>query len=1120
MRTLLLILAVSVVSLNAQSNPPLLLQKPALSRTHIAFVFAGDLWTVPREGGDARRLTTGVGAESNPVYSPDGSTIAFTGEYDGNVDVYLVPAAGGIPKRLTWHPGADAVLGWTPDGKRILFSSPRGSYAGFPQLFTTDTNGSFPDKLPLPWGWEAAYSPDAARLAYVPMRRAFTVWKGYRGGDTTPIWLADLSSSKIEKVPRDNSNDFNPLWVGDKVYFLSDRNGPVTLYSYDTRSRRVKEEVENAGLDFKSAGAGPDGIVIEQFGRLLLHDVRSGRTTPVAVTMAGDLAEVRERMVSVRTRLINPDLSPNAARAVFEARGEIVTVPAEKGDGRVITNTASVMERSPVWSPDGRTIAYFSDEASEYELHLAPQAGTGEVTKIKMPEPSFYRSPQWSPDSKYLAFTDARSRMWYLEVATRKFTQVDKDRYWAAGRGDWAPVWSPDSKWLAYSKRLANYMGAIHVYSLADAKARQLTDGLSDARDPVFDKDGKYLYFAASTDSGPSLQPDVGSGTRTVTNSIYLVVLAKDQPSPFAPESDEEKVADPAAADGQKPAADTQKPTEDTQKPATDAQKPAEGTQKPGAPSTAKPVEVKIDFDNISQRILAMPLPPRRYVELDAGRAGTLLAIEAPLPVPRQPAGLVVHRHDLRSRRTDVAASGVQFFKVSRNGEKMLMRQGDNWFIRNMPPAPPAGGGAPPTPPVAVPPTGGQLNTALEVRISPLAEWKQMYREAWRIERDFFYDANHHGLDMKTAEKRYAPFVDGIGSRADLNYLFAEMMGNVVVSHLNVGGGEQPEVRRVATGMLGADFAIENGRYRFARVFNGENWNPDARAPLTQPGVNVVAGEYLLEVNGRNLTSADNVYRFFEATAEKQVKLKVGSDPSGTGSREVTVVPVANEGRLRNLAWIEDNRRKVDQATGGRVAYVYLPDTAGGGQTNFTRYFFAQVGKQAVIVDERFNGGGQLATDLVEFMTRKLMSGVATRDGEDEIEPQGAIFGPKVMLINEFAGSGGDAMPWYFRKAGAGKLIGKRTWGGLVGRAGAPQLMDGGVVSAPSSAVWDPDESKWIAENTGVAPDIEVEHDPALVRQGRDPQLEKAIEHVLAELEKNPPKKLVRPPYPTYQTLR
>jgi tricorn protease len=1095
-----LFVIVCVAGLSADATPYLLLQKPTLSRTLIAFVYAGDLWTVPREGGDAQRLTSGAGTETNPIFSPDGSTIAFTGEYDGNVDVYTVPATGGVPKRLTWHPAPDTALGWSPDGKKILFSSNRDSYVGVLQLFTMDVNGSFPEKLPLPWGWEAAYSPDGARLAYVPMRRAFNVWKRYRGGDTTPIWLATLADSKVEKVPRENSNDYNPLWLAGKVYFLSDRNGAVSLFSYDTRAKQVKEEVKNnTGFDFKSIAGTADAIVVEQFGGLGLVDLKTGTLKPVPVRIAGDLPEVRARMVNVSTRLSNAHLSPNATRALFEARGEILTVPAEKGDPRIITHTPGVMERYPSWSPDGKTIAYFSDEAGEYALHLAPQTGIGDVTKIAMPEPGFYRSPEWSPDSKKIAFVDSHMRIWYIDVEQRKPVRVDKEPYWSNFSDDWIPVWSPDSKWLAYSTRLSNYLGAIRVYSLASGKATQITDGMSDAKDPVFDRDGKYLYFTASTDSGPSLQPDVGSFSRPVTRSIYLTVLAKDLPSPFAPESDEEKSVEPPKADEPKP------------------------EPRPAAPRTT---EVRIDFDNIGQRILSMPLPPRSYVSLQIGKPGVLFAIETQPPVPGQPPSMTVHRHDLKSRRTDVAVGGVRFFEVSQSGEKMLTRQANNWFIRNLPPPPPPAGG--PTPPAGGAPGGGpngagsgQLNTAnLELKIAPRDEWKQMFREAWRIERDYFYDPGYHGLNLRNAEERYAAFVEGIGSRADLNYLFAEMLGNLVVGHLGVGGGEQPDVKRVQTGLLGCDYKIENGRYRFARVYNGENWNPQATAPLTQPGVNVVAGEYLLSVDGRNLAASDNVYSFFEATVGKQVQIRVSADPSGTGARTVTVVPIANENRLRNLAWIEDNRRKVDQMTGGRVAYVYLPDTAFGGFTNFTRYFFAQVDKQAVIVDERFNGGGNLATDIIEFLNRKLLSSIATRDGGDEVEPQGAIFGPKVMLINEFAGSGGDAMPWYFRRAGVGKLIGKRTWGGLVGRAGSPPLMDGGFVAAPSSAVWDPDQSQWIAENVGISPDIEVEHDPEVVRQGHDPQLERAVQEILAELEKNPPKKLVRPKFPTYSTIK
>jgi tricorn protease len=1101
-----LVLLAAAPAETAGPGGPFLLQKPALSQTQIVFVFAGDLWTVPRAGGEAERLTSGPGFETNPVFSPDGSTLAFTGEYDGNVDVFTMPARGGVPRRLTWHPAADAALGWTPDGKRVLFTSNRNAYSRFSELYTAGLDGGLEEKLPLPMGFEAAFSPDGKRVAYVPLSRAFTAWKRYRGGQATPVWIANIADSAIEKVPREDSNDFNPIWAGDKIYFLSDREGPVKLFVYDPASKKVSRAFENTGLDLKSASAGPGAIVYEQFGGLGLYDLKTGQTSRVPVTVSGDMPEVRERYVAAGERLDAAGLSPNAARAVFQARGEIVTVPAEKGDPRNLTNTPATMERDPAWSPDGKTIAYFSDEAGEYMLHLKSQDGKGETVKIALGEkPTYYFSPRWSPDSMKIAYSDAHLGLWYVDIAAKKAVRVDKERIWGAMGA--ALSWSPDSKWLAYEKTLPNYMGAIYLYGLESGRSAQVTDGMSDARFPVFDADGKFLYFSASTDSGQAIQPDIHSMARPVTRSIYLAVLPKDEPSPFAPESDEEK--------GEEKKPDAAKPGDE--KP--DAKKPAAKPAEPAKEPEAKPksVAVKIDFDGILQRILAVPMPARNYVSLQAGKAGTLLAVEAPAALPGVGGapGTTVHRYDLKARRADVVTSGVGFFEIARNGEKYLYSQGGRWFIGALRPMPPAGAPAPP-PAAPAGPGATPLPTAgLQVRIDPIQEWRQMYREAWRLEREFFYDPEAHGYDLAAAEKRYAPYLENIFSRRDLNYLFAEMLGGIEVGHLGVGGGDMPAVRRVPTGLLGADYKVENGRYRFARVYNGENWNPQLRAPLTQPGVNVAAGDYLLAVNGRNLAGSDNVYSFFEDTAGKQVALKVGPSPDGRGSREVTVVPVPSEMTLRNYAWIEDNRRYVDKVTGGRVAYVYMPDTSFGGYTNFNRYFFAQVGKDAVIVDERFNGGGALATDIIEFLQRKLLSLVATRDGEDEVQPQGAIFGPKVMLINEFAGSGGDAMPYYFKAAGVGPLIGKRTWGGLVGRAGAPSLLDGGGVSAPTSGVWSPKDG-WIAENIGIAPDIEVEQDPALVRRGQDPQLDKAIEVVMSELAKSPPVKPKRPAFPDH----
>ncbi len=1063
------------------ADQPTLFRQPALSRTRIVFHYAGDLWSVPREGGEAYRLTSAPGQETGAAFSPDGKWIAFTGEYDGNVDVFLIPAEGGVPRRLTYHPGVDQAIGWTRDGKSVLIRSTRDSYTRFAKLYTLALDGVTPQELPLHMAEDGSFSPDGTHIAYMPLAPMFRTWKRYRGGTTTAVWIAALADSSIEKVPRNNSNDFSPMWIGDRVYFLSDRSGPFTLFYYDTKLKKVVQALPNDGFDVKSASAGPDAIVYEQFGSIYLFDLKTGKPKKVDITVNADLPEVRPRLEKVNTRINAAAISPTGVRAVFEARGEIFTAPAEKGDVRDLTNTPGAAEHDPAWSPDGKYIAYFSDASGEYELHVADHTGKGDVRKFRIGSPpAFYYNPLWSPDSKKIAFTDKRLNVAYLDLESGETVMVDTDKYDGPRRVERAE-WAPDSKWLAYTKQLRNTLRAVFLYSLEKKERFQITDGMSDATNPVFDREGKYLFFLASTNVGLNVGwRDMSAYFRPVTSSIYLAVLDKDLPSPLAPESDEEKAGDAA-----------KKP-----EPAKKDEKPAE----------KKPVTVKFDAANIEQRIIALPVPARNYVSLDAGKAGVLFYAEAPAPgaAGDGQGGVTIHKFDLKTRKSEKFLEGVRSAAFSANGEKVLYRKGQQWAIASTASAPKAGEGV-------------LKLDGMEARVEPRTEWRQMYREAWRILRDFFYDPSLHGVDVPATMKKYEPFLDAAGSRGDLNYLFSEMLGEFTCSHLSVGGGESPEVKRVRGGLLGADYRIENGRYRFARVYSGESWNPELRAPLTQPGVNVAAGEYLLAVNGRDLRATDNLYSFFEGTAGKQVAIKVGPNPDGTGARDATVVPLESEMRLRNLAWVEGNRRKVDQLSGGRLAYVYLPDTAMGGYTNFNRYYFAQVGKEGAIMDERFNAGGSQPDYILDYMKRRLLHYRTMREGEDITGPLAGIFGPKAMLINEYAGSGGDTMPYYFRKGGVGPLVGKRTWGGLVGGLGGyPRLMDGGFVSAPAVGFWDPDTHEWVAENKGISPDVEVEQDPKLIREGRDPQLEKAVELVLAAVKKNPPPKHVRPPFPNY----
>jgi tricorn protease len=1066
-------------AVGAQSGGPMLFRQPAMNQTHVVFVYGGDLWSVARAGGAAVRLTSNVGVENNPMFSPDGQWVAFTGDYDGNIDVYVVAAGGGEPRRLTYHPGGDTVAGWTPDGKSIIFLSGRASGMPAPKMYTMPvTGGGLPTELPFPMaGGRASFSPDGTKIAYMPLAPAFDQWKKYRGGRTTKIWIGNLADSSVTEIPRQNSNDYVPMWFDDRIFFLSDRSGRnTTLYSFNTKTNRVTEAVANSGLDIKSASAGPGGIVYEQFGSIWIYDAAANKSSEVKISLNGDLPQVRPRYERVASRIQNLAISPTGARVLFEARGEILSVPAEKGNARNLTNSPGTADRDPAWSPDGKWIGYFSDESGEYALHLRDQSGMGEPKKISLGNPSsYFYGLKFSPDSKKVLFTDKRLNIWYVDVEKGAPEKVDTNRF-ENPFPVLDPEWSPDSKWVVYTKQLKNRLCAVHVYSLEAAKSTQLTDGLSDARYAVFDRNGKYIYFTASTDVGPTTGwLDMSGFPFQTTRGVYAIVLKKDDKSPLSPESDEEKVAEPTP------------------------------TPAPGPRPTPAPVAVTIDFDRIGQRIVTMPLPTRNYVGIVQGRANNFYLLEgipASGTTPGPPA-TALHKFDVEKRRAERVLENVTAFAVSANGEKMIFGQPGNRYTIASTVAP-------------MRPGEGVVNVGeMEVFVDPRAEWKQIYNEAWRVQRDFFYDPGLHGLNLAAAKARYEPFLAGLASRADLNYLFQEMLGNMAVGHHNSGGGDIPQPTRYNVGLLGADYAIENGRYRFSKIYDGENWNPGLTAPLTQPGVDVRQGDYLLAVNGRDLKATDNIYAFFESTAGRQVQIRVGSDPSGAGSRQVTVVPVAGEGGLRNLAWIEGNRRKVDELSGGKLAYVYLPNTGAGGYTNFNRYYFAQIDKEGAVIDERFNGGGSAADYFISYMQKPLMNYWSTREGEDFTTPVGAIYGPKTMLINEYSSSGGDLLPWLFRQAKLGQLVGKRTWGGLVGIYNYPTLIDGGQVSAPRVAFRNL-QGELDVENKGVAPDVEVDLDPKVWRTGRDTQLERAVELTMQAVQRNPAKKPANGPFPNY----
>lgn len=1056
-----------------------LLRHPTVSRDLVAFEYAGDLWTVSRSGGQARRLTSTPGVENEPSFSPDGSQIAFTATVAGNTDIYIVPTAGGDPKRLTYHPGEDGVRGWSPDGRRVVFASARTSapQEAYYQLWSIGLEGGLPEKLPLPRAFTGSYSPDGRRLAYeeisthmFPQWYEASMWRHYRGGRTHPISVFNFADNTVEKLPWNNSNDSYPMWVGDTIYFVSDRNHTANLFSYKTNTRQVTQLTNHEDFDIMTASAGADAVVYEQAGYIHLVDTKSGQARKLNIEVTGDLPWARPQFKKVAGMIRNAVLSPTGVRAAFEARGEIFTVPAEKGDFRNLTQSTGAHDRSPVWSPDGGQLAWLSDASGEYQLMLGEPMGITPARAIPLPSAAFYSEPAWSPDGKQILVQDNHNNLWTIEVASGKAAKIDTDNYPDPFR-NFGASWSPDSKWVTYSKNLPSHLRAIFIYSLADKKTHQVTDGLADSISPTFDAGGKYLYFLSSTDYGPSTSwLEMSSLDRPVRRSIYLAVLSAAEPSPLLPETDDEKPV----------------PIETPKPPATPAPTPA---------STS----IRIDPSGIGQRIISVNVPAREYANLTAGPAETFFYTET---IAASGGALRLQKYQIKQRRAVPFIEGIRDYSVSADRKKLLYQAG-------------VGAGASfgivgTESPAKV--GDGPLNVAqLEMKVDPRAEWAQIYRETWRIQREYFYDPKMHGADWTAIYEKYLPLVAHVGHRADLGYIIAMVGGELTVGHSYLTGeGDIPTESATSVGLLGADLTIENGRYRISRIYGGENWNPDLRAPLSAPGIQIAQGDYILEVNGRALVPPVNPYSLFEGTAGRQTIIRINKTPSMEGSRLVTVVPVASENGLRTRAWIEDNRRLVDKLSGGRLAYVWLPNTAGPGYTYFTRYFYAQQDKDGAVIDERYNQGGMVADYIVNELDRKPMGYFTLRDGQPTTSPLAGIFGPKVMIINESAGSGGDALPYMFRLRKLGPLVGTRTWGGLVGTLGFPATIDGGGITAPNLAFYNL-KGEWDVENIGVAPDIEVEYTPAEVIKGRDPQIERAVAEAMKLLERNPVPRLKRP---------
>jgi len=1085
---LYLALALGSFQVASAQEETLLLRNPDISKSHITFVYGGDIWVADKNGQNAKRLTTNPGVELNPIFSPDGKQIAFTGNYDGNTDVYTIPVQGGEPKRITFHPSADIVRGWLNNNEVYFQTTREFDYSLGTRLYKKGLGAELATPLMMPEAYQGSPSADGRYWAYIknsdPTERDRVAFKRYRGGGMPSIWIFDTKTKNIEVIPGERSNDVKPVWLGSKVYFLSDRDKIVNIFSYDVKTKKVEKLTNFTDYDVRTLAGKDNELVFEYGGRINILDLGTGKVNPLKIALSADPLYKRNKYVNLNDDIRNFNISPTGQRALFESRGEIISVPKEKGDARNISNSPSSHERFPAWSPNGKWVSYLSDKNGKYQLVLRDQKGTSEETIIDLGKGLFYFEPTWSPDSKKLFFNDAHLNLYYVDVANKNVVLVDSDKQASITgrtRNHFQPSWSFDSNWIAYVKSLNNGVDAIFMYNLDTKKSHQITDGMSAVSQPVFSNDGKYLFFTASTNTGLTNSGlHMSAYDRSPNYNVYAFLLSKKTPSLFKNESDEEVVKEDKV---EAPKAEPKK----------EESKKGKGDAKPEAKSTAVAAtkKLEVDFDGINSRIVALPLPAG-YYRLD-GSVDNMLTYQR---------GGSIGAYDLVKMEDKPLVDNARGFRISADGKKMMYMAGRDFFIV------PAGQKPAPN-------TGKIKIDDFKFEVDPAAEWNQVFNEVWNMQKDFFYVENMHGADWDAVKTKYEKFLPYVNHRSDLGYLLNEMMGELVVGHAYIYPGDQPSTPSVSTGTLGADLEEVNGVYKINKIFTRLDWNPSFKAPLAEPGLNIAEGSYIVAVDGVNLTKDNNIYKLLENKVGKQVTLKINNKPSADGGREVVVkpIPFGDEIELRRMDWVEGNRKKVDQLSNGQIAYVYMPNTGREGYTNFNRYYFSQMDKKALLLDERNNGGGSVADYVIDLLSRELIAGWGIRDGKSFTTPGNGIYGPKAMIINENAGSGGDMMPYMFRHKGLGKLVGRTTMGILVGISGYPPLLDGGSITSPNFGVYDLN-GNYIIENEGVAPDIFVEQLPKDLLEGRDPQLEKTVKLLLEDIKTYPYQELKKPKDP------